>query len=578
MSRAFHLRRPAPTSTTLLAGFLLATVVMACLLAVQAYGAARSHRATAEAVLTDYAGIAAAEYGRVARGHLSRVFDVAFDEVPRRVRPGRMPEPVHVRWDLDDAARAIRCACPSLQRSWLVFRIDLRDGSATFEGDRERDLASAVRAFARTRGASGPAERYGMATLGPSDSTTSPLLLHATVFDDDEVAAMMYGVVLSRDALTEIAEHWYTRHELLPETITRGEPGDSLVRIALSAPDRTPFFASHAGAEHGPFVADTLAPHLGGLVVRASIRPTAADRLVIGGLPSSRLPFSLALLGLTLAVGIAGLWEVRRHHQLARLREDFISSVSHELRTPLAQIRMLSELQADHKLRAPEERERANLVIAREARRLTQLVENFLHFSRAQAAGSSKPHPQPVPVAECVEEAVEAFRPLLKPDAGAVEVQAEPGVTIMGQRDALRQILSNLLDNATKYGPRGQTVRVTVHRRGTSVRILVEDEGPGIPEESRSVIWEPYRRLPRDIDSHRPGSGVGLAVVRTLVESLGGRAWVERGTKGGARFVVEIPGAADASEREHRTNHDEEDEPPRTRDARETPVGAHPAD
>ncbi|MFW6197717.1 MAG: hypothetical protein ACOC5B_02520, partial [Myxococcota bacterium] len=90
MSRAFHLRRPAPTSTTLLAGFLLATIVMACLLAVQAYGAARSHRATAEAVLTDYAGIAAAQYGRVARGHLSRIFDVAFDEVPRRVRPGRM--------------------------------------------------------------------------------------------------------------------------------------------------------------------------------------------------------------------------------------------------------------------------------------------------------------------------------------------------------------------------------------------------------------------------------------------------------------------------------------------------------
>lgn len=578
MSRAFHLRRPAPTSTTLLAGFLLATIVMACLLAVQAYGAARSHRATAEAVLTDYAGIAAAEYGRVARGHLSRIFDVAFDEVPRRLRPGRMPEPVEVRWDLDDAADAIRCSCPSLQKPWLVFRIDLRDGAATFEGDREAELGSAVRAFVRTGGASGPAERYGMATLERSNATTSPLVLHATVFDDNETAAMMYGVVLSRDALTEIAEHWYTRHGLLPKTITRGEPRDSLVRIEVSAPEQEPLFTSHAGTERGPFVADTLTPHLGGLVVRASIRPNAADRLVIGGLPSSRLPFSLALLALTLAVGVAGLWEVRRHHQLARLREDFISSVSHELRTPLAQIRMLSELQADRKLQSPEERERANRVIAREARRLTQLVENFLHFSRSRAATASGPRPQRVEVAECVEETVEAFRPVLEPDAGTVEVRVEPGVAISGQRDAVRQILSNLLDNAIKYGPRGQTVRVTANRDGAFVRMLVEDQGPGIPEESRSAIWEPYHRLPRDVDSHRPGSGVGLAVVRTLVASLGGRAWVEPGAQGGARFVVEIPGAADPPEGKRRTRREGANEGSRDRDTGATPVGAHPAD
>ena len=81
-------------------------------LAVRAYGTARSDRATAEAVLSDYAGIAAAESGRIAREHLPRVFDVVVDEIPRRMREGRMPDPVEVRSELDDAADAIRYHCP----------------------------------------------------------------------------------------------------------------------------------------------------------------------------------------------------------------------------------------------------------------------------------------------------------------------------------------------------------------------------------------------------------------------------------------------------------------------------------
>jgi signal transduction histidine kinase len=548
VSRAFRLRRPAPTSTTLLAGFLLATVVLACVLAARAYQAATSHRATAEAVLSDYAGIAAAEYGRVAREQLSRVFDVAFDEVPRRLRSGRMPSPVEVRRELDDAAKAIRCRCPALQRPWLVFSIDLLDGAATFDSETDPDVTDALRSFISTHSASVTADRYGVSMLDPSPERGPAVVLHATVFDDD-APVMLYGVVVARAALSELAEHWYTTQPLLPLAITRGERGDSLVRVDVSEPAGDAIFASHPGLEAGPHATDTLDARLGGLAVRASIRAAAADRLVIGGVPSSRLPASLALVALTLAVGAAGLWEVRRHHQLAHLREDFISSVSHELRTPLTQIRMLSELQAEHKLRSPEERERANRVIAREARRLTQLVENILLFSRSRATPYAGPAARPVSVANCVDEAVEAFLPLLEPVSGSVAVNVDPDLWILGQRDVVRQILTNLLDNAVKYGPTGQTVRVAAHADDAFVRLVVEDEGPGIPEDSRSSIWEPYRRLPRDVDSHRPGSGVGLAVVRTLVEGLGGEASVEDAPGGGARFVIRLPAAPETAGR-----------------------------
>jgi signal transduction histidine kinase len=107
-------------------------------------------------------------------------------------------------------------------------------------------------------------------------------------------------------------------------------------------------------------------------------------------------------------------------------------------------------------------------------------------------------------------------------------------------RDALRRILLNLLDNAVKYGPAEQRVMVTASRLDSVLRIEVCDRGPGIPPEDAERIWEPYERLERDASSAVGGSGIGLAVVRDLAELHGGRTWVEENPGGGARFVVEL--------------------------------------
>jgi signal transduction histidine kinase len=286
--------------------------------------------------------------------------------------------------------------------------------------------------------------------------------------------------------------------------------------------------------------ADTLDPSFGSFVVAAAIRPEAANQLIIGGVPRSRLPVTLALLMLALAVGTAGLWEIRRHEQLGRLREDFISSVSHELRTPLTQIRMLAELQADGKLRSEEERERAIRVVRREAQRLTQLVENVLQFSRLQAVPRSARTPGAVDVDDEVGEVVASFRLLADASRSVIETETEPGLQVKAHREVVRRILINLLDNALKYGPPGQTIRVGAHARGGRVRLTVRDQGPGVPDEEREAIWEPYRRLARDIDSPRPGSGVGLAVVRSLAAEHDGTAWLEQSSSEGSTFAVEL--------------------------------------
>jgi signal transduction histidine kinase len=115
----------------------------------------------------------------------------------------------------------------------------------------------------------------------------------------------------------------------------------------------------------------------------------------------------------------------------------------------------------------------------------------------------------------------------------------------------LRQILLNLLDNAAKYGPAGQTISVGAApapaTNGDRVRFWVEDQGPGIPAADRGRVWEPYVRLNRDAESATGGSGIGLSVVRELVVLHGGGAWIEAGgAGGGARVVVELPARSDA--------------------------------
>jgi signal transduction histidine kinase len=123
-----------------------------------------------------------------------------------------------------------------------------------------------------------------------------------------------------------------------------------------------------------------------------------------------------------------------------------------------------------------------------------------------------------------------------------VEGETEPGIPIDGNRDALTRIVINLLDNAAKYGPAGQTVQVSVARNNGAVRLSVADEGPGIPAHDLQRIWNPYRRLERSVEAAQPGTGLGLAVVAQLVQQLGGRAWAENRTpKPGARFIVELP-------------------------------------
>jgi signal transduction histidine kinase len=207
---------------------------------------------------------------------------------------------------------------------------------------------------------------------------------------------------------------------------------------------------------------------------------------------------------------------------------------------------MFAELLRMGWIRSAQEHTRSLDIIDQEARRLGHLVDKVLCFDRAER-GESALMPEPTVLATLVGEVLEAFAPLAKARQVTVRQSLDTRVVAEVDRGAVRQILINLLDNAVKYGPAGQTISVSL---GTAAhaeraRLAVADEGPGIPTAERDRIWEPFHRLERDSNSAVAGSGIGLALVRRLAEAHGGGAGVESAPGGGSVFFVELPVVTD---------------------------------
>jgi signal transduction histidine kinase len=210
---------------------------------------------------------------------------------------------------------------------------------------------------------------------------------------------------------------------------------------------------------------DTLEPRFGAMRLHLALNPVMADRLVIGGLPRSRLPLLVALLAVTSGLVVVAVLQLRRQQELARMRTDFVSGVSHELRTPLAQIRLLAELLHLGKPEHEAGRRRAARIIDQEARRLTYLVENVLAFSRSEH-GTTRVAAAATDVGAVAGEVLEMFAPIAAAAGARVTLRADGGACAQADEAAVRQILLNFLDNAARYGPAGQTIVVDVRATG----------------------------------------------------------------------------------------------------------------
>ena len=429
------------------------------------------------------------------------------------------------------------------------FRIDAADTTYTaLLAAGRQDLAEQVRAAVVARW-----ERF--------TATREPLIVVVMVGDEQVSVAMIreedaegrpvaiFGHTQSRRIwLRQLSEQILRGLPLIPPSLiasdwsygTGAQGSDTLVAISVLDHQGTELYrsqASFASEVRGEFAFRT-SP--GGFVVRAAIHPDFVQRIRAGDPLNARRHLFVALPLLALVLAAAAIMHLARERELVRSRRDFVASVSHELRTPLAQIRMFAETLMLRRERDEEERLKWIGVIGREARRLGDLVESILLFSHIEAA-RIRLEKERTDLGELVEDVVEGYVPIAT--ARRMRLMADAPSRIMVDADprALRQVIVNLLDNALKYGPEGQTVTIDVERDGERAVLAVTDEGPGVAEKDRARLWQPFVRLQHDGGS-TGGSGIGLSVVRTLVEKHGGTAWVEDGRTGsGARFVVALP-------------------------------------
>jgi signal transduction histidine kinase len=247
----------------------------------------------------------------------------------------------------------------------------------------------------------------------------------------------------------------------------------------------------------------------------------------------------VGLLGLGLS--IAAVAQLRREGQLSRLRSDFVTAVSHELRTPLAQIRLFLDTLRLRRYDTDAQRDWLLGHLVRETTRLEHLVENVLAISRLERGATPAILREPADLSQEVRDAVVAFEPLAASRRAGLITRVEPGVLVGVEREALRQLLLNLFDNAVKFGPPGQQIEVTVRDHDCQVELTVKDQGPGVAAAEREQIWEPYYRGRGESVRAVGGSGIGLAIARDIATRAGGTSEVRSPPEGGAEFVIRLP-------------------------------------
>ena len=229
-----------------------------------------------------------------------------------------------------------------------------------------------------------------------------------------------------------------------------------------------------------------------------------------------------------------------------RLKDEFLATVSHELRTPLtAMLGWVQMLKAGSL--PPEKHVRALATVERNARALAQLVEDLLDVSRI-LAGKLKLEVEPVDLAGVVEQALETVRPAAEARGIRMHAALDSSGLVMGDAHRMQQVVWNLLSNAVKFTPKGGRVQVVLERRQSSAEITVTDTGEGISPDFLPHVFERFRQAEGGSTRRYGGLGLGLSIVRHLMEMHGGSvsAWSE-GPGKGASFTVRLPLAATVS-------------------------------
>ena len=299
-------------------------------------------------------------------------------------------------------------------------------------------------------------------------------------------------------------------------------------------------FAQSSGWDGGtPEVERNLEGAFSGSTLAIKLRGTTLSAI---GQRFARISFlTLAALSLVLAGGIALTYRnVTKEMALARLKSDFVSNVSHELRTPLSLIRLYAETLEMGRLTSPEKYQEYYRIIRKESERLTSLINNILDFSRIEA-GRKEYDFRETDMSELVHNTLDSYRYQLEQSGFQFEEKIDDVPPLRVDREAMARSLLNLVNNALKYSQDRKFIGVNLYRDNGSVKLEVVDQGIGIPDHEQQKIFEKFYRVGDPLVHNTKGSGLGLSLVKHIVQAHGGQVSVDSQPGQGSKFTIALP-------------------------------------
>jgi len=242
-------------------------------------------------------------------------------------------------------------------------------------------------------------------------------------------------------------------------------------------------------------------------------------------------------------IGVVAIFnDITEIRSIERMKTAFVSTVSHELRTPLTSIKgfISTLLQDTDGFYDKDTVHEFYTIIDQECDRLTRLISDLLNVSRIEAGRALDLNPQPLQLADLVEKVVAAQKSYTNKHQFAIDIESDLP-TIVADMDKVDQILTNLTNNAIKYSPNGGTITVSARHSNGSIRVSVADQGMGIPKEHLDKVFDRFHRIDNRDTRKVGGTGIGLYLVKHLVEAHGGKIWVESEVGKGSTFTFELP-------------------------------------
>ncbi len=376
---------------------------------------------------------------------------------------------------------------------------------------------------------------WGYIFLREGDAVTGLSYHPIYTASGEPIAVYGYDSCIDRGEFAKL----YQDVEPLPPSLIASIPHDSLLLLRVNGPDGKVLYSSGPTPRETRYAGATAVPLLADIAFTVTIRPDLSARILKDAASPWPTRRALLLLILTIALGCVSLVLFRREVRFVSERESFVTDVSHELRTPLQQILLFVQLLRLNRLQNENERTRSLAIIETETLRLIALVANILNRASQKPDQSNT---RPLNALELIQDCVTLFGPLAEARHAKITVSGADA-RVITDRETLHQILTNLLDNAVKYGPPGQTVSISTEVSDEWLVIHVDDEGPGIPARDRDKAWEPFVRLGSPGNLSTAGVGIGLAIVRTAVPRISGTIAIGDAPCGGARFTLRLPRA-----------------------------------